>query len=144
MNVSLTTSHTDPGPADWVPVDSCTLPTADQPLRVADFDTLFAAALRAVERSAATPTQARLVLAGDEALATRVQQLADAETSCCSFFTFTITPLDPGQAGIPEPAVIALDVAVPPARSEVLTALVRRATDVRQARHEHSSARARQ
>jgi hypothetical protein len=34
----------------WAPVDACTLPTADQPLRVAEWDDLFATSLRAVER----------------------------------------------------------------------------------------------
>ena len=39
----------------WVPID-CTLPTTQQPLRVAEFDTLFATALRRVSR----PTPHRL------------------------------------------------------------------------------------
>jgi hypothetical protein len=29
-------------PTDWVPVDSCTLPTTQQPVRVAEFDDLVA------------------------------------------------------------------------------------------------------
>jgi hypothetical protein len=33
----------------WVPVDSCTLPTHEQPPRAAEFDDLFANAVRAVE-----------------------------------------------------------------------------------------------
>ena len=117
-----------PGPADWVPVDACTLPTAEQPLRAAEFDDLFAASLRAVERSAGAPTRARLVLAGDLGLPGRVQRLADAETACCSFFTFTLTPLgaDPAGGGHP-PVVVALDVEVPGTRADVLTALVDRA-----------------
>ena len=102
--------------ADWVP-DSCTLPTAEQPLRRAEFDTLFAASLRTVERLSAE--HARLVLTGDETLPTRVQRLADAETACCSFFTFTLTPQPPDR--------VALDVEVPPTRSDVLAALVGRA-----------------
>jgi len=102
----------------WVPVDACTLPTADQPLRVAEWDALFTTSSRAVERHGAT--LARIVLTGDESLAARVQQLADAETACCSFFTFTVTPLDDDTA-------VALDVEVPPTRADVLTALVERA-----------------
>jgi hypothetical protein len=58
-------------------------------------------------------------LSGDDGLATRVQRLADAETACCSFFTFTVTSLD--RAGI------ALGIEVPPARADVLTALLKRA-----------------
>jgi hypothetical protein len=100
----------------WVPVDACTLPTADQPLRVAEWDDLFATSLRTVERG---PTRARLVLGGDDGLAARVQRLAEAETACCSFFTFTVTPLD--DAGV------ALGIEVPRARADVLTALLERA-----------------
>ena len=105
-----------PNERPWVPVDACTLPTPDQPLRVAEWDDLFATSLRTVERG---PTRARLVLAGNGGLAARVQRLADAETACCSFFTFTVTPLD--DVGV------ALDIAVPPARADVLTALLERA-----------------
>ena len=108
---------------DWIPVDSCTLPTGEQPLRVAAFDDLFTESLRAVEQSG--PMHARLVLAGGEGLAGRVQQLADAETSCCSFFTFTLTPLDAGGT------VVALDIDVPADRAEVLAALVQRADRAR-------------
>ncbi|WP_138733390.1 hypothetical protein [Modestobacter excelsi] len=85
----LTASRSGPAPADWVPVDACTLPTADQPLRMAEFDDLFTA----VERPAGATVGARLLLAGDAGLPERVQRLADAETSCCSFFTFTVTSL---------------------------------------------------
>jgi hypothetical protein len=94
-------TSTPPGPAPvpWVAVEACTLPTAEQPLRVAEFDDLFTHALRVVECPHATAEQARLVLRGDEALAGRVQQLADAETACCSFFTFALTPLDGDESG---------------------------------------------
>ncbi len=105
-------------PTTWVPVDSCTLPTAEQPFRVAEFDDLFATSLRAVERTAAN--HARLLLDGDQNLTERVQALADAETACCSFFTFTLTPQQSGGA-------LALDIEVPAARSDVLAALVQRA-----------------
>jgi hypothetical protein len=66
-----------------------------------------------------------MVLAGDEGLAARVQQLADAEAACCSFFTFTLTPLDAGET------VVALDIEVPADRAEVLAALVQRADRAR-------------
>jgi hypothetical protein len=72
-------------------------------------------------------------LAGDEALAARVQHLADAETSCCSFFTFTLTPLDTDQTGATDRAVVALDIGVPAARSDVLAALIQRADRARRA-----------
>ena len=112
---------------DWVP-EACTLPTIEQPLRMAEFDTLFAASLRAVERSSAR--HARLVLAGDETLAARVKHLAAAETSCCSFFSFTLTPLTHDRA---DASVVALDIEVPPTHSDVLAALVGRAEQARQA-----------
>ena len=122
-------TSTPPGPAPvpWVAVEACTLPTAEQPLRVAEFDDLFTHALRVVEYPHATAEQARLVLRGDEALAGRVQQLADAETACCSFFTFALTPLDGDESGN---IVLALDVAVPANHSDVLAALVQRAERV--------------
>jgi hypothetical protein len=107
----------------WVPVDSCTLPTHEQPLRAAEFDDLFANAVRAVEHPYGSADRARLVLAGDETLADRVQQLADAESACCSFFTFTLTQLESARGA----TVVALDVGVPAARSDVLAALVERA-----------------
>ena len=33
---------------------------------------------------------------GDEAVAARTQRLADAESSCCSFFTFGVSTVEPG------------------------------------------------
>ena len=125
MDLPLTAPRTGPDPADWVPVDACTLPTAEQPLRVAEFDDLFTAALRAVERRSGA-TQARLLLTGDLGLGERVQRLADAETECCSFFAFTVT-LSPGDDG----ETVALDIEVPAAHAEVLTALVDRAERAR-------------
>ena len=111
--------------ADWVAVDSCTLPTADQPLRVAEFDDLFATALCAVERPD-VPGRARLVLAGDRDLPDRVHRLAEAETACCSFFVFTLSPVRTGSADA-DGTVLALDIEVPTERTDVLAALVRRA-----------------
>jgi hypothetical protein len=116
----------DPG-AGWVPVDACTLPTAHRPLRVAEFDDLFVTAMRAVQPPGPGAPRARLVLAGDDTLPGRVRRLADAETSCCSFFTFTVTRLDVEPAGSPGETVVALDIEVPPARADVLDALVDRA-----------------
>jgi hypothetical protein len=120
------TTAPDPGMA-WVPVDSCTLPTAEQPLRVAEFDELFAASLRDAQPSAGGAPMARLLLGGDDTLPARVQRLADAETSCCSFFTFTVTRLNTEHALAPGETLVALDVEVPTACADVLDALVRRA-----------------
>jgi hypothetical protein len=94
---------------------------------VAEFDALFAASLRAVEHPGAA--SARLVLAGDADLPGRVQRLADAETACCSFFTFTLTALPAAPAD--GATTVALDVEVPAARADVLAALVGRAEAAR-------------
>src|SRR3954451_14539608 len=132
MDLPMTAARPGSVPADWVPVEACTLPKAAQPLRVAEFDTLFAASLRAVEHPGGAATRARLVLAGDADLPGRVQRLADAETACCSFFTFTLTPLAPDLAGDGvDAALVALDVEVPAARVDVLAALVPRAEQAR-------------
>lgn len=44
--------------------DACTLPTAQQPLRLAGFDALFATALAVVRRP--EPTRLRLILDADD------------------------------------------------------------------------------
>jgi hypothetical protein len=138
MDLPMTTASPGPAPADWVPVETCTSPTAEQPLRVAEFDTLFAASLRAVEHPAAAATRARLLLAGDADLPGRVQRLADAETACCSFFTFTLTPLAVDSSAdlsgdVDAAAVVGLDVEVSAARADALAALVERAEQARRA-----------
>ena len=114
---------------DWTAVETCTLPTVERPLRMAEFDDLFATTLNGVERSDAG-TSARLLLVGDAGLPERVRRLAAAESACCSFFTFTVTPLDHRGDG---PARVGLHVDVPPAHAGVLTALVDRAETVRAA-----------
>ncbi|WP_063037544.1 hypothetical protein [Nocardia pseudovaccinii] len=99
----------------WVP-DACTLPTAEQPLRVAEFTDLFAAALRRVERIA--PTRLRLELAASHEGTAR--DLAASESSCCGFFDF-----DFATAG---PDAIAMDIEVPASRVDVLETLANHAT----------------
>ena len=131
----MTPDRPGAAPADWVPVEACTLPTAAQPLRVAEFDALFTASLRTVEHTDPAATRARLVLAGDTDLPSRVERLASAETACCSFFTFTLTPLaaDQTDGGDDVAAVIALDIEVPATHADVLAALVERAELARRA-----------
>lgn len=81
---------------------ACTLPTAGQPWRVAEFAQLFAAAARTIVR--ASPTSLHLVLDGD-ATEAAARELAARETECCSFFTFTFHPAsDEASAGL-EPTV---------------------------------------
>ncbi|MGH3383449.1 MAG: hypothetical protein ACRDO1_02610 [Nocardioidaceae bacterium] len=110
----------------WVAVDACTLPTVEQPLRVAEFDALFAQHVVKVERL--SPTRLGLLLSGPEGLAGEVTDLTDRETACCSFFTFTVSAPDDGQS---EAGRLRLDIEVPAARADVLTALAERAEPAR-------------
>lgn len=104
----------------WVAPDACTLPTAEQPLRVAEFDDLFAGHLLGVERRGAT--RLALTFAGDGELAVVVADLADRESSCCSFFDFRVTSV-PSDGG----TTVRLEVSVPRDRADVLAALADRA-----------------
>jgi hypothetical protein len=105
-----------------VPV-ACTLPTAAQPLRLAEFDALFATAVREVQQVG--PTHARLRLAGPAGLTATVRDLTARETECCSFFVFTVTT-EPA----PDGEVVVLDVEVPDEHAEVLGSLAQRASTV--------------
>jgi hypothetical protein len=61
----------------WVP-EACTLPTVELPLRVAEFDDLFAVALRDVHRVAAS----RLQLTLDPAAEAAARDLVAREIRC--------------------------------------------------------------
>jgi hypothetical protein len=98
--------------------DACTMPTDGRPLRVAEFDALFATAVRRVERRGAG---VRMHLAGEEGFVEQVRDLTERETSCCSFFTFGIGGTDQD---------LVLDISVPPARQEILDALAERACEL--------------
>ncbi|TDB83443.1 hypothetical protein E1264_28385 [Actinomadura sp. KC216] len=99
------------GPDDdgWTP-QACTLPTAERPLRVAEFDALFADAVTAVRPDG--PGRVRLELRADPLVAGRAAELAARETGCCSFFTFTLTATGGAlelQARVDEPHIEVLD-----------------------------------
>ena len=66
---------------------ACTLPTADRPVRLAEFARLFATATSTTRHDAT-----HLTVAFDEAagLVSKVRDLAARESSCCSFFDFTV------------------------------------------------------
>ena len=98
----------------WVPADACTLPTAEQPLRAAEFGDLFDCALRSVERTAPE----RLLLAFTPDAAGRVRDLVARESACCSFFDFDLRRED---------TELVLEVGVPAGRAELLDGLARRA-----------------
>ncbi|MFI5953021.1 hypothetical protein [Cryptosporangium sp. NPDC051539] len=98
---------------DWMP-SGCTLPTAAQPFRVAEFDDLFRDAVRRTER--VTPTRVRLLLIASHRA--RAEDLAARETQCCSFFRFGFGPAGPSEFW--------LEIEVPPARIAVLDGLLER------------------
>jgi hypothetical protein len=97
----------------WVP-EVCTLPIVERPLRLAEFDDLFATALRGQQRLSPTALRWRL----DRAAEPTARDLTVRESSCCSFFSFTFSPA--GDA-------VHLDVQVPAAHVDVLDALADRA-----------------
>ena len=95
-------------------LDACTLPTAEQPLRLAEFDDLFATASRGRRRLSATVLSWDL----DPAAEAVARDLAGRESRCCSFFTFRFTPGD---------EVLRLEIEVPAEHVDVLDALAARA-----------------
>ncbi|WP_136709265.1 hypothetical protein [Agromyces sp. H66] len=105
---------------NWVP-SSCTLPTVERPLREREFERLFASELRDVTRTSAT--SAEFALTSRSVAAAR--DLAGRETSCCSFFTFDIR--DDGVEAV-------MSIAVPPAHTAVLEAIVGSALRARDSR----------
>jgi hypothetical protein len=98
--------------------DACTLPTVERPLRLAEFDALFAETVTDVERHGST---VRLQMAGPPSLGERVRDLTERESSCCSFFTFTVD-------GAAES--LTLEISVPPERKTILGALADRALEL--------------
>lgn len=101
--------------------EPCTLPTSEQPLRLAEFDALFARAVRDGERLG--PQRLRLTLAGDAMLAAAVRDLTARETECCSFFAFAVAAGAPG--------LVQLDITVPVGYVDVLDTLAEQAAVAR-------------
>ena len=100
---------------DWVPA-ACTLPTAEQPLRRAEFDDLFAEDLVSVNE--VSPLEVRFDLRANSEVAARAASLAAKETGCCSFFTFGLTITD---------GTMSMTVSTAPAHVAVLATLGARA-----------------
>lgn len=95
--------------AAWVP-QSCSLPSVEQPLRIKEFDELFASALRGLVRP--TPTRLRLIL--DREAETAARELAARESDCCSFFVFsfvanTVDDEISFEVGVPSEYIAVLD-----------------------------------
>ncbi|MET8800492.1 hypothetical protein ABZV91_29375 [Nocardia sp. NPDC004568] len=97
-----------PDQGDWVP-SACTLPTVEQPIRVAEFDRFFTTSARTTRR----PNPARLEVVVDPGTETLARELAGRESSCCSFFVFDFTATAEG---------LVMGVGVPPTYIEVLDA----------------------
>ncbi len=89
---------------------ACTLPTAERPLRLAEFDDLFTQSLRSQDRLA--PTRLRWLL--DPSSSAAARDLISRETECCSFFTFTLADTAAG---------LTVEIDVPAACISVLDAL---------------------
>lgn len=64
--------------------DACTLPTAEQPLRIDEFDEFFRK-VRDARRTAPT----RLDLLIPKSAEPQARSLAARESQCCTFFAFT-------------------------------------------------------
>ena len=107
---------TNDAATDWVP-ESCSLPTPEQPQRLAEFDRLFAESVLRYTRP--SPTRLDLVLASDAE--TNARHLAAREAVCCSFFGFgfELSGSD-----------LVMSVAVPESRVDVLNALAARVSVV--------------
>ncbi|MFF4771559.1 hypothetical protein ACFY05_01720 [Microtetraspora fusca] len=68
---------------------SCTLPTTEQPLRVAEWDAVFTERLSRVSRP--DPLRLRLDFGSGTEIEGQVRDPTERETRCCSLFTFTLT-----------------------------------------------------
>ncbi len=97
----------------WVP-EACTLPTVEQPLRVAEFDGLLATAVRPLKRVSRTELRIHLPAAAE----TAARDLTARESGCCAFFVFELRAAASGTE---------LRVRVPESRSAVLDAMQQRA-----------------
>lgn len=95
---------------------ACSLPAAERPTRMAEFDELFSSALLRLEQP--EPGRVELTLDPTAEVAASAAALMVRETACCSFFTFTLTATG-GQ--------LQLDVTVPTTHIAVLDALETRA-----------------
>ncbi len=103
---------------DLMSTAACTMPTYKRPSRLAEFDELFTTATRSVTRYGDTVS---IRLSGDMRLPDRVRDLAQRESSCCSFFTFNVD----GSADD-----LTLTISVPLEHRNILDALANRATEL--------------
>lgn len=97
--------------------EACTLPTTEQPLRVAEFDELFRLVTE-IDRPDPTRLQMTL-LPAEPTVAAHAAELAAREARCCGFFTFTLTVRQ---------SALQITIETPPAHVGVLNALADRVT----------------
>ena len=102
--------------ANWAP-ESCSLPSAERPLRVAEFDVLFRESVSGWTRMSRTRLELTLVADARAAAA----DLAARESGCCSFFTFTVEPAISG---------VVMAIEVPASQVAVLDAVAARVAAV--------------
>jgi hypothetical protein len=100
---------------DWCAPEACSLPLADQPARMAEWDTLFIEAVREVSP---TGGGVRFVVDRGVAIPAAVADLADRESQCCSFLEFTLVVGD---------GTLSLGVTSDAGHAEVVDALGERA-----------------
>ncbi|PZG02471.1 hypothetical protein [Micromonospora deserti] len=100
----------------WVP-QACTLPTAQRPLRVAEFEEFLGEAVRHADRPSAG--HLRLRLDGAARVAEWARALTARESACCAFFAFDLFRSGPDS--------LTLDIRVPATHVDVLDALAARA-----------------
>lgn len=103
----------------WVPASTCTLPGADRPARLAEFEGLFGS-LRRVRRE--RPSWLRLWLEDADGVEERARDLTAREASCCSFFSFDVHR---------EAGEVVVDVRVPEDRVVVLDGMAEQAKAAR-------------
>ena len=97
--------------------EACTLPTTEQPLRVAEFDELFRLVTE-IDRPDPTRLQMTL-LPAEPTVAAHAAELAAREARCCGFFTFTLTVRQ---------SALQITIETPPAHVGVLNDLADRVT----------------
>ncbi|MDH2416492.1 hypothetical protein [Nocardioides sp. CER19] len=102
---------------DVMTTEACTLPTAERPLRLAEFDALFASSARSVVRR---DLEVQIHLTGAEGLLESARDLAERETACCSFFTFAVEGTDDD---------FTMSISAPRERRDILDALATRAKE---------------
>ncbi len=108
------------GPAPALADRSCTLDAAGLQARTAEFGDFFATEVTGIERP--EPATLRMELRPGERAGQTAGQLAAAETTCCSFFSFTLVATA-GQ--------LLLEVRVPPSHIQALDGMAAHADRAR-------------